>query len=85
VLKFGIWDDDFDGDEQAGSIILNVKELIHACDKNENNDNHFKWINIYGAPGQEGLTRSGNQDQAKMMNNNPTIASKWSGRILISF
>jgi hypothetical protein len=49
VLKFSVWDEDADSDEQAGSIIFNVSELIKVCEGIE--EPHFKWVNIYGAPG----------------------------------
>ena len=43
----------------------------------------LRWVNIYGATGQEGFFAT-NKTLAKKMNENPSIANKWNGRILIS-
>jgi len=61
-----VWDEDVgSADEQAGSLIFNVKELIKECNDKQSgkgqcdNKNIFRWVNIYGAPGQEGIVRKG--------------------------
>ena len=69
---------DLDGinDEQAGSLIFDFKDLLDRPQKS------FFWANIYGAPGCEGLMASGGK-LADAMNKDPTIATKWKGRVLI--
>ena len=63
-------------DEQAGALIFDYKDLL-ARDQRS-----FFWANIYGAPGGEGFMASGGK-KADEMNKDPTIATKWKGRILI--
>jgi hypothetical protein len=43
----------------------------------------LKWVNVYGASGQEGWVNHSKKLAAKM-NENPTIATQWNGRILCS-
>jgi hypothetical protein len=41
------------------------------------------WVNVYGASGQEGFVGK-NKNLAAKMNENPSIATKWNGRVLYS-
>lgn len=75
-LILNVMDYDTVNDEQAGSLIFDYKDLLAREQKS------FFWANIYGAPGAEGLVADGGP-LADEMNKDPTIATKWKGRILI--
>ena len=75
-LILNVMDHDTVNDEQAGALIFDYKELLQREQKS------FFWANIYGASGAEGLVADGGP-LADAMNKDPTIATKWKGRILI--
>ena len=68
-------DSDTLGDEQAGSIEFETKDLIENT-KGENGK--FVWKNIYGCP--LGVS---NSKYKQMMNEDPDAASQWKGRVLV--
>ena len=53
-------DEDKVKDECAGSLVFDYKELL----KKENGE--FFWMNLYGAPGGEGLLAKGGEMVDKM-------------------
>lgn len=77
-LILNVMDLDNVKDEQAGALIFDYKDLLSRPQKS------FFWANIYGAPGQEEVkVFDSTGDLADEMNKDPTIATKWKGRILI--
>ena len=80
-LVLGVWDYDFDGDDQAGSLIFDINELLEMKQKT------FFWKNIFGSPGQEEVKlfeSAASKRAADEMNENPEKATKWKGRILFA-
>ena len=80
-LVIGVWDYDYDGDDQAGSLIFDINELLQMKQKT------FFWCNIFGAPGQEEVKlfeSAASKRAADEMNENPEVATKWKGRILFA-
>lgn len=75
-LKIGVFDEDNFVDELAGSLIFTYQDILKLPNRS------FYWVNIFGAPGCEGFTQKGDTTAADEMNNEPTIASKWKGRVL---
>ena len=72
-LKFEIWDQN-DGlvkDTIMGSIPISISQIAKGGYDNP------KWVSIYGAPVNNDL------DDTKVMNMDPTFASRWKGRILM--
>ena len=75
-LLLSVMDRDNVVDETAGSLIFDYKELLSMKQRT------FFWANVYGAPGQEGMIAKGG-DMVDAMNEDPSIATLWKGRILI--
>ena len=75
-LLLSVMDRDNVVDECAGSLIFDYKELLSMEQRT------FFWANVYGAPGQEGMIAKGG-DMVDAMNEDPSIATLWKGRVLV--
>ena len=73
-IKLEIWDENKEvgaHDAIIGSIPIKLSRVLDGI-----YDNPF-WQNIYGAP------ENNNKESTKQMNQNPELASRWKGRILM--
>ena len=75
-LILQVYDEDTIADEIIASLVLNVKSMM-KYDSEENKCT--KWVNLYGAP--QGYMGS-NVDK---MNEDPELATKWKGKILMEY
>jgi len=78
-LILNVMDRDNMVDEKAGSLIFDYRKLL------EKEQQSFFWANIYGAPGQEEVKIFESGDIKRLadeMNDDPSKATKWKGRIL---
>ena len=66
--------DTIGSDEVGGTLMLKTKEIIEDV---HGTNGKFVWHNIYGAP----LGHS--TKEAKLMNDDPEVASDWKGRVLL--
>ena len=78
TLKFTVWDKDSLIDELCASFIINAKSALKYAPE-EGGQTCKKWINLYGAP----MGYSG--DNCKAMNNDPTVATAWKGRVFVEY
>ena len=64
-------------DELCCSLELSIKSMLKYNTSDDPNNSLIKWINLYGAPeGYSGAT-------CNKMNEDPSEASAWKGRILV--
>mmetsp|Transcript_20973 Transcript_20973/g.32505 ORF Transcript_20973/g.32505 Transcript_20973/m.32505 type:complete len:203 (+) Transcript_20973:581-1189(+) len=80
-IQIQIWDQDALMDELCCSLTLSVKSIM-KYDKSNLDPNYshmLKWINLYG--GQNGYSGK----HTNRMNNDPTEAAAWKGRVLVEY
>ena len=78
-LKVRLLDYDTTGDEVAGCINFDYKQILAQPP----GEVKIYWINVYGAPGGDKIALAGRPPEYDEMNNNPEIATCWKGRVLV--